>query len=78
MPTVEMLFDLSISFVNGCANIDNHKDLVALLTLESPYTNLSPIAIHAPTKSSCNLTSSRPPSQLTTNNEFKVDNPGKR
>jgi hypothetical protein len=76
MPSFEMLFNLPISFMNGCASIDDHRDQVTLLAIESPYPDLSATAVHGPAKSSCNLTSSRPPSQLTTNNKFKVDDPG--
>jgi hypothetical protein len=46
MPIIERLFVLSIKIVSECASVDDHRNEVALLATESPYTNLSATAVY--------------------------------
>jgi hypothetical protein len=46
MLIIERPFVLSIKIISECVSIDHHRDSVALLATESPYTNLSATAVH--------------------------------
>ena len=39
MLAIEILFVLPVKFISECASIDVYRDYVALLAIESPYTN---------------------------------------
>lgn len=45
MPTTSRVFVLLIKVTSKCTSIDDHRDQVALLATESPYTNLSATAV---------------------------------
>jgi hypothetical protein len=45
MPTIEILFDALVEIENEYASVVSCRDLVLLLAIESPYTNLSATAV---------------------------------
>lgn len=44
IPTIEILSDLPNEIISKCAVFDGYKAKFALLTIETPYKSLSPIA----------------------------------
>ena len=73
-PTTETLCVLLIKIVSKCASIVDHRGQVALLAIESPYTNLSGSAVEQSTDSCNEVSGLQSPVLLSELREYSTPN----